>query len=111
MLCHVFWSQVEYKIVCFIIIIIIILLIIIITVYDCYEITHSSCPSQNRSEYSKNISGYTFVFTYVNIYENVSFLYYRKGNGQNYLKSLFLNAFINVEISFFYKLALNIHYS
>ena len=29
------------------------------------------------------------------------FLCYRKGNGQNYAKSLFLNAFINVEISFF----------
>ena len=27
------------------------------------------------------------------------FLYYEKGNGQNYTKSLFLNAFINVEIS------------
>ena len=26
------------------------------------------------------------------------FLYYKKGNGQNYPKSLFLNAFINVEI-------------
>ena len=30
----------------------------------------------------------------------MTFLYYRKGNGQNYPKSLFLNAFINVEISF-----------
>ena len=29
------------------------------------------------------------------------FLYYRIGNGQNYPKSSFLNAFINVEISFF----------
>ena len=28
------------------------------------------------------------------------FLYYRKENGHSYLKSLFLNAFINVEISF-----------
>ena len=28
------------------------------------------------------------------------FLYYKKGNGQNYPKSLFLTAFINVEISF-----------
>ena len=28
------------------------------------------------------------------------FLYYRKGKGQNYPKSLFLNAFINVEIIF-----------
>ena len=29
------------------------------------------------------------------------FLHYRKGNGQNYPKSSFLNAFINVEINFF----------
>ena len=28
------------------------------------------------------------------------FVYYRKANGQNYPKSLFLNAFINAEISF-----------
>ena len=27
------------------------------------------------------------------------FLYYQKGNGQNYPKSLFLTAFINVEVS------------
>ena len=40
----------------------------------------------------------------VTIYKNVIFLYYRKRNGQNYPKSLFLNAFIpafiNAEISF-----------
>ena len=35
----------------------------------------------------------------------------RKGNGQNYPKSLFLDAFINIEVCFFYKLAPNIHYS
>ena len=29
------------------------------------------------------------------------FLYYRKGSCQNHPKSLFLNAFINVELSFF----------
>ena len=28
------------------------------------------------------------------------FLYYRKGSGQNHPKSLFLNAFINIELSF-----------
>ena len=62
---------------------------------------YTSCLSQNQSETAKTL-GYTFsFFTYVNIYESVIFLYYRKGNGQNYLKSLFLNAFINVEIRFF----------
>ena len=32
--------------------------------------------------------------------ENMIFLYHRKANDQNYPKSLFLNVFINVEISF-----------
>ena len=41
------------------------------------------------------------AFTYFNIYENMISLYYSKGNGQNDSKSLFLNAFINVEISSF----------
>ena len=50
---------------------------------------------------AKKALGYTFtLFTYVNVHENVIFLYERKGNGQNYPKSLFLNAFIKVEISF-----------
>ena len=63
---------------------------------------HTSCSSQNQSENSKKpkVTRLAF-FTYVNIYGNVIFLYYRKENGQNYLESLFLNAFINVEISFF----------
>ena len=50
-----------------------------------------------------------YYFTQVNIYENTIFLYYKKENDQNDPKSLFLDAFINVEISF-YKLARNIQY-
>ena len=61
---------------------------------------HTSCPCQNQSENSKNLKLHVQLFTYVDIYENVIFLYYRKRNRKNYPKSLFLNAFINVEISF-----------
>ena len=61
---------------------------------------HNSCPCQNQSENSKKPRLHIQLFTYVNFYENIIFLFYRKGNGHNYPKSLFLNAFMNIEISF-----------
>ena len=63
---------------------------------------HTSCPSQNQSKNSRKPSDCVFSFLHVYIYESVIFLYCRERNGQNCAKSLFLNAFINVEMSFLF---------
>ena len=62
---------------------------------------HTSRPSQNQSENSKKTSDYMVSFLHkLTLIKNPIFFYYRTGNGQNYPKSLFLNAFINLEIIF-----------
>ena len=48
-----------------------------IVTQDCYERMYSSCTGQKQSENSKKYQAVRLISIYVNIYENIIFLYYR----------------------------------